>query len=68
MSAYHLDAIIHALRSVQFSGQPTEISSCYETRLPNGETLQHLVQQFGLTMKPSKSTGRWIIEKPWSMK
>ena len=65
MSNYHLDAVRHALKSVQLSGEPTEISRIYCVNLPGHITLDSLVRAAGLTMKMSKSTGRWIIERPW---
>lgn len=60
---YHTSAILQALNSVQKTGKPTEISEFYEARLPLGCTLRSLVDQFGLTMKISVSTGRAIISK-----
>ena len=68
MSNYHLDAVLYALKSVQLSGEPTEISGIYVKHLPNDKTLDYLVRKFGLTMKISKTTGRWIIERPWITK
>jgi len=65
MSDYHYKAVLHALRTVQATGDPVEIGSVYSDRLPLGVTLDGLVQSAGLTMKISKSTGRAIIEKPF---
>jgi len=65
MSKYHLTAVLHALKTVEISGEPTEISGIYVKHLPNDTTLDYLVRKFGLTMKMSKTTGRWIIERPW---
>lgn len=65
MSDYHLDAVRHALKEVQLSGEPCEIGGVYADRLPIGITLEGLVNEFDLTMKISKSTGRAIIEKPF---
>lgn len=64
MSNYHLDAVLHCLKAVQLSGEPNEISPIYEVNLPPNKTLAGLVSDFGLAMKQSKSTGRWIIERP----
>lgn len=63
-STYYLDAVLHALKTVQMSGEPTEISGIYVVHLPNNKPLDYLVRKFGLTMKMSKTTGRWIIERP----
>ena len=65
MSNYHLDAVRHALKNVQLSGEPCEIGSVYADRLPIGTTLEGLVNAYGLTMKISKTSGHAIIEKPF---
>lgn len=64
MSNYHLEAVLRALKSVQLSGEPTEISQVYIAHLPHGETIEYLVKSFGLVSKISKSSGHLIVERP----
>lgn len=61
---YHLKAIKGALKSVQMSGEPTEIGDIYIKYLEHGlSTFESLVKDFGLTCKWDKTTGRYIVEK-----
>jgi hypothetical protein len=62
---YHINAVRSALQGVKRTGVPCEVGSVYEAHLPSGETLIGLVDEFGLTMKICKSSGRAIIEKPY---
>lgn len=62
---YHLKAIKGALKSVQVSGEPTEIGDVYIRYLDGGlSTFESLVKDFELTCKWDKTTGRYIVEKP----
>jgi len=62
---YHLNAITRALESVRRSGQPAEISGAYIENLEYGlATFEQLIDEFDLTCKWDKTTGRYIVEKP----
>lgn len=62
---YNLDAIKRALKSVELSGSPHEISDVYIRHLPGGlDQFKKLVSQYGLSCKLDKTTGRYIVEKP----
>jgi hypothetical protein len=62
---YHLNAVRNALRNVELSGVPAEISSIYIKHLNYGLIeFNNLVSLYGLTSKWDKTTGHYIVEKP----
>lgn len=64
---YHLKTVKRALKSVQLSGEPVEIGFIYIKHLEYGlATFESLVKDFDLTCKLSKTSDRYIVEKPAS--
>lgn len=65
MSKYHLYAVRRALKSVQLSGEPFIIKGIYLAHLPLGKTFDGLLNEYDLTKKLDKSSGGWIVERPY---